>query len=145
MEKILKKYLAGQITDNELNVEFHIGNSFLGETFFELKGEGSYKLWSTVTRRRKKKEFTGTLDKKKVAELVDFILKKKIWEIKHINPNPADDDAEVIITVRETNNTCRTVLWISEIKDVEPFKEVVNKIIAIIRDISNDEILESGF
>ncbi len=145
MEDILNKYLSGKIEDYELIIKYHTGNSFLGETFFELKGDGSYKLWSTVTRKRRKREFTGNIDKKLVIELVEIILKKKIWEIKHINPNPADDDAEAIISVQEKNNVFSAVLWISEIRNVEEFKEVINVIIKIIRDISHNKILESGF
>ena len=145
MEETLRKYIDNQIADNYITISYQIGNSFLGETFFEITGEGNYLLWSTVTKGRKKIELSGKLDKKEVVELANLIIKNKIREVKHINQHPADDDAESVIAVKEGDKAFKSVLWNSEVGQVKPFEEVVKQIILLINRISKGKILESGY
>lgn len=99
MQEWLQGYLGGTISPHELTISYHIGDEFSGETDFQLGGDGTYALWSTVTRGRARRTFRGQVDHSEVRVLVQEFLDTEIWNVRHVQCIPGDDDPEAVIAV----------------------------------------------
>lgn len=144
MENTLKLYLENGLDAQDFMIHYHIGNSFSGETNFELRGDGAYALWSTVTEGRQRREYNGTTERQQVAEIAQTMLALRLWEVKHVAKERGLDNPEVRITVSAKDETFSVVLWANETAKVAAFKKVQNKILHLIHSLSNGEVLEVG-
>lgn len=144
MENIIIAYLNGQLSSTDLEVHYHVGSSFSGETDFHLYGDGTYQLWSTVTQDRQRREYSGQLNTAEVHELVRTMLSVKLWEVKHISTERGLDNPEARIIITSGKESFPVVLWVSEIDEVPAFDEVQEKILTLVRRVSGGEVLEIG-
>lgn len=144
MQTVLNEYLDQEITGSEITFYYHIGDSFSGETDFRLQGDGNYKVWSTVTQGRQRKEYSGKIEFSEVAALAQKMLAVKIWEVKHIRAKPGEDDPQAVIGVLAGEQDYQVILWVSEISQSTPFEEVQRSILDIVYKVSQGEVLEVG-
>lgn len=144
MQDILKAYLAREMAGSDITFYYHIGDSFSGESDFQLRGDGSYEVWSTVTKERQRKNYSGHLDLSQVEALAQAMIAVQIWEVKHIRSKPGEDDPQAIIGVKTGQQNFQVVLWVSEISKSPPFVEVQKHILDLVHEVSNGEVLEIG-
>ena len=144
METILNDYLNNILPKNTLIIHYHIGNTLVGETNMTLYGDGTYKLWSTVTNDRQKLNFTGTLNPFEVNTIIRMIIETKIWTIKPKHPIPYPDDAEAYITITANKKEITIRLLISQIKTEPAFAKIQEAILNLVQKLSDREILETG-
>ena len=144
MENILTDYLRGQLFPTDLTINYHIGNAFSGETDLRLRGDGIYELWSTVTQDRQHRRYSGQLNVADVHELVQTIQSVRLWEVQHIFMEGGRDNPEARIVVTANEESFTVVLWVMEIEDVPAFDEVQEKILTLVRRVSDGEVLEVG-
>ena len=144
MEKCLDDYLSDRIPPADLAIHYHIGTAFYGETDFLLTGDGAYQLWSTVTEGRQRHEYSGQMGVSDVQEVVRTMLSVRLWEVKHVFSERGRDNPEARIVVTCGEQTFPVVLWVMEIDDVPAFDEVQEKILKLVRRVSDDEVEEPG-
>jgi hypothetical protein len=144
MHDSIEEYLDQAISTSEFAIYYHIGDSFSGETDLLLKGDGQYELWSTVTQGRQRKEYTGQLVPERVREIAKTMQTVQLWEVKHVRAKPGEDDPDAIIGVQTGTARSEVVLWVSEISQSPAFSEVQDRLLSLIHDVSDGEVLESG-
>lgn len=144
MENIMTAYLNGQLLPTDLEVHYHVGSTFSGETDFSLRGDGTYKLWSTATQDRQLRKYAGHLNIINIHELVRLMLTVKLWEVKHTSTERGLDNPESRITITSGKESFPVVLWVSEIDEVPAFDEVQEKILVLVRQVSDNKVLEVG-
>lgn len=142
MKQQLQAYLKGDLSD--LKIYYHIGNAFAGETEFNLSGDGSYELWSTVTNNRQRREYSGQVKRADVQALVLTMLDVEFWDVTHVSSERGLDNPEVRVEVTAGGKSFPVVLWATEIDDVPAFDTVQEEILALVRQVSDGEVLEVG-
>lgn len=144
MENILRSYLNGKIPPADLQIHYHIGNTFSGETDFRLRGDGAYQLSSTVTQERQRRDYSGQLDMTEVQDLARTALSGRLWEVKHFLVKRGRDNPEVLIEVKAGKESSATVLSVREVEEVPAFDKVQSEILTLVHRVSCGEVLEVG-
>jgi hypothetical protein len=123
---------------------YDIGSEFYGETHARLGGDGSYRLWSTVTQDRTRLDYEGLCDPDEVVAVVAAMQRHAVWQVSHVRPLQGEDDALVRIAVKDERGSDQVELWISEVGDVPEFERAQEPLLALIRTLSGGAILETG-
>jgi len=144
MEACLKAFLEKKIPGNDFVINYHIGNSFSGETYFRLVGDGNYELWSTVTEGRQKKTYSGQIKVEQVQQIVESFLDAEVWKAKHFHKKPSHDDPETSIIIGCGSQEFQVALWVSEIRESPQFAKAQQSLLTLVHILSAGEILETG-
>ena len=144
MEEALVTYLLDASADDALTIAYHVGDGFSGETDLILEGNGDYRLWSTVTQGRQRRNYSGAVPVETVQALVREIVRVRLWEVDHVVRDRGRDNPETRIDVRVGEDGFSAVLWVSEVDDVPPFDEIQQQILALARSLSDGDVLEVG-
>ncbi len=144
MQNSLQAYLDKQIPASDFAIHYHIGDDFSGETDFQLRGDGTYELWSTVTPGRQHRTYSGQVSLAQVEQLVQELLAAEVWQTKHVRDKPGEDDPEASITIEADGQTFQVVLWVSEIRDSPPFARSQQALLTLVHTVSGGEVLEGG-
>jgi len=144
MERLLENYLGGQLSPSDFGLSYRIGDSFSGLTEFSVRGDGAYELRSTATRGRQERTYASTVSPDRVRQVAGDLRKARIWETRHVRSKPGEDDPLASMAVESGASKAGVELWVSEIKDVQPFREAQQSLLGLIREISNGEVLETG-
>lgn len=144
MRNNLRAYLKKQVDDRDFTIHYHIGGGLSGKTDFRLQGDGSYELWSTVTKGRERKSYCGQVETSQVEQVVQDMLATKVWQARHLYPTPALDDPDAKIAVKAGDQKSEVVLWVSEIRESPPFQKAQGQLLSLIHDLSQGEVLENG-
>ena len=144
MKDCLNEYFEKQTDVSNFVVHYHIGDSFSGETEFRLEGDGKYELWSTATKGRQRKTYTGQVEVEQVKQMVKEFLDAEVWEVRHFRDKPGDDDPEASIEVECGGQKYRVALWVSEIRKSPQFVKAQQALLTLAHTLSAGEVLESG-
>lgn len=144
MKDCLNEYLEKATGVSDFLIHYHIGNSFSGETEFKLKGDGDYELWSTVTKGRQRRTYSGKVNVEQVKQVVKEFSDAEIWEVKHFRDKPGDDDPEASIEIECDGQKFKVALWVSEIRNSPQFAKAQQALLTLAHALSGGEILESG-
>lgn len=144
MKEWLQAYLDGKLSPDEIELLYHIGDDFSGETDFRLRGDGDFALWSTVTAGRARRDFAGRVDPEEVKIVARALLDAQLWTVQHLRSIPGEDDPEARIAVQKGGESAVAVLWVSEVKDVAAFAEAQKVLLDLIWQVSGGEVLEVG-
>lgn len=144
MPDSIEKYLDQTINASDFVITYHIGDSFSGETDLILKGDGQYELWSTVTSGREHKTYSGQVDSDQVQDIARKMEEVELWKVSHLRSKPGEDDPEALIGIETGSGRWQVVLWVSEIEQSARFVEVQDKLLALVREVSDGEVLETG-
>src|SRR4051794_10706665 len=124
MDESLKAYLDGKLPPAHFAIRYQIGDDFSGQTDLRLRGDGEYKLDSTVTEGRQRKTYDGQVPADRVIVVARELQSARVWEVSHVHPRPGEDDPEAIIAVEAADKRAQVVLWVSEIGECPPFAQV---------------------
>jgi hypothetical protein len=144
MKNCLQSYIEKRVAASDLAIRYHVGNSFSGETELRLGGDGKYELWSTVTKGRQRKTYSGQLEVEQVEQVAKELLENEIWEIKHFPDGPVPDDPEASIEIECAGQKFKAALWVSEIRKSPRFAKAQQALLTLVHTLSDGEILESG-
>ena len=144
MKQELNLILKNGISNSDFRIQYKKGNSFSGETDFNLDSDGTCEVWSTVTKGRLKKSFEGQLLEEEIQELLKMFLSAKLWKTKHNPSKQREDDSLASIIVFVGEKKYDNSLWVSEIRNCPNFDNPQQAILRIIKNISKGEILENG-
>jgi hypothetical protein len=144
MQSTLERYLNGEMNPPDLTITYTIGDAFSGETYLRLSGDGRYEVWSTAVQGRQRKEYAGQLEKSEVETLVQLMLDNQLWTVSHVRSKPGEDDPLSVIQVSENGRSSQVELWVSEIRQVPAFDNVQEGLLAIVKRVSDGEVLEAG-
>lgn len=144
MKCCLEALIRHELSWADFRVHYHIGDVFSGETDLVLNGVGHYELWSTATRGRQRREYSGEVDHDRVAEVVDALLASEIWTAGHVREKPGDDDPEASISIECRDKESRISLWVSEIPASRQFQLAQKSLLALVHGLSAGDILERG-
>jgi hypothetical protein len=97
-----------------------------------------------VTNDRQRREYSGEVNSADVEALIQTMLDVALWKVKHIASERGLDNAEARIEVTADGETFPVVLWATEIDDVPAFDTVQEQILALVRRVSDGEVLEVG-
>lgn len=140
----IEKYLDQAISASEFAVYYHIGDSFSGETEMLLNGDGQYQLWSTVTQGRQRKDYSGVVEPERVQEITRGMQDVRLWDVEHLRTKSGEDDPDAIMGIQTRSGRSEVVRWVSEISQSPAFSEVQDKLLLLIHEVSDGEVLESG-
>jgi hypothetical protein len=143
-EELLNRYLDGTVAPGDFVLRYQIGDSFSGETRLQLRGDGTYDAFSTATAGRQRRSYSGQLPTDQVQALARALRDARVWEARHVRDKPREDDPPASLSVSAGGDDAGVTLWVSEIGRVPQFAAAQDAVLAMIRRISDDEVLESG-
>jgi hypothetical protein len=121
VEALLNGYLDGTVAPADLVVRYRIGDSFTGETGLDLRGDGTYDAFSTVTAGRQRRSYRGQLPVDDARSLVRALRDARFWEARHVRSKPREDDPLASLSVAAGGRDAAVEVWVSEIELVPPF------------------------
>jgi len=144
MQASIEGFLDGSAPDGDFALEYHIGNSFSGETRLRLRGTGDYEAFSTVTEGRRQLDFQGRLERARVERLVAALRDARVWEARPADRERMLDDPLAAIVVSRGGEEDRVALPASHISAVAPFAAAQAAILELVREVSGGAVLEAG-
>ncbi|MEY3442988.1 MAG: hypothetical protein RLZZ519_1269 [Bacteroidota bacterium] len=144
MEEILEAYLSKEFPPSKFELAYRIGDANSGLTTMKLNGKGRYKITSTVVSTGEFTKLKGRISEAQVEKLANTMVTMKLWEFKHIKPFAGNDEAIPSITVFFKNKSQKVACFSSEVRFSMPFYTAQEMILDIIRQESNNLILETG-
>lgn len=121
---------------------YDIGSEFYGETHARFGGDGTYRIWSTVTEGRARLDYEGRCDPGDVAALVEHLRAGALTSPER--GLQGEDDALVRLAVRDDSGAGTVELWVSQIREQPAFDEAQQPVLDLIRRLSDGSILETG-
>ncbi len=79
-----------------------------------------------------------------VRVLVQAFLDTELWNVRHVQSIPGDDDPEAVIAVQQGEAREEVTLWVSEVDRQPTFARSQHVILELIRTVSNGEVREVG-
>jgi hypothetical protein len=144
LEDALNAFLDTPISPSGFAIHYRIGDAFSGETELHLQGDGAYELWSTATQGRERRTYEGAVDEALVRELAGELREAKVWQAAHVRSKPREDDPLAEIVVEADQLKGKVELWVSEIADSAPFRTAQERLLGVVRELSEGEVLEAG-
>jgi hypothetical protein len=141
---MLTGYLDGAIAPADFVLRYRIGDAFTGETALELHGDGDYDAFSTATADGQRLTYEGELPEDDVRTLIAALVDAKVWEARHVTRMRPKGAPPAIFSVTAGGRAADVKLWVSEIADVPQFAAAQDAVLALIRRISDAEVLEPG-
>ena len=123
---------------------YDIGSEFYGETHAWFGGDGSYRIWSTVTEGRARLDYSGECDPDDVAAAIEAFRREAVWTLSHRRVFQGEDDALVRVAVQDDDGVGQVELWVSEVRGTPDFERAQAPLLELIRRLSGATILETG-
>ena len=141
---VLDGFLDGTIAPGDFVLRYRIGSAMKDETELELRGDGGYEAESTATAGGRRLTYAGELPVEDVRALVTALVDARVWEAQHVIRRQPKGDVPAVIAVSGGGAEEAVTLWASEIADVPQFDAAQAAVLAVIRRVSDGEVLEPG-
>jgi hypothetical protein len=140
MNELLERLAAGA---PDVSVTYHIGDAFNGETRLEVRGDGAFTLFSTVTAGRQPLEWDGVLPAHRVGALARVLIDAGVWDAQPFRKQ-GDDDPLATITVAGNAESRSVGVPASQTHAVEQFATSQAVLLELARELSGGAVLEEG-
>jgi hypothetical protein len=144
VQDLLNGFLEGTIAPADFVLRYRIGSAMKDETAFELHGDGRYSAESTATAGGRRLTYAGELGADEVQSLVGALVDARVWETEHVIRRQPKGDVPAVIAVSAGGAEAEVTLWASEIADVPQFDVAQSAVLAVVRRVSDGEVLEPG-
>jgi hypothetical protein len=144
MRDVLDGFLDGTVAPGDFVLRYRIGSVMTDETALELHGDGRYEAESTATAGGRRLAYRGELPHEEVRALVTALADARVWEAQHVVRRQPKGDVPAVIAVSAGGAESDVTLWASEIQDVPQFDAAQAAVLAVLRRVSNGEVLEPG-
>jgi hypothetical protein len=114
------------------------------ETALELRGDGRYEAESTATAGGRRLTYTGELPGEEVRALISALVDARVWDAEHVIRRQPKGDVPAVIAVSAGEEEAEVTVWASEIADVPQFDAAQAAVLAVVRRVSDGEVLEPG-
>jgi hypothetical protein len=143
LETALARAVAPDADLSRCRIVYTVGEPPTGKTRLELDGAGTFRLESDVTSDRRAVELTGTIERRRLAELLRLLADVRLWEVEHVRKR-APGEPEARIEVAADGDAGAAVLWVSEVARVPAFQRATDALLQTISELSGGVVLEPG-
>jgi hypothetical protein len=141
---LLNGFLDETIAPADFVLRYRIGSVMTDETALELRGDGHYEAESTATAGGRRLTYTGELPDEEVRALISALVDARVWEAEHVIRRQPKGDVPAVIAVSTGEAEAEVTVWASEIADVPQFAAAQAAVLAVVRRVSDGEVLEPG-